>query len=601
MDSAWFRDAAFGAFIHWGLYAVPGGIWKGKETDYIGEWLQARLRIPNAEYAELAKTFNPVRFDADEWCRCFAEAGMKYIVFTAKHHEGFSMFRTAVSPYNIVTGTPFRKFGLKLGIYYSHCLDWHEKDAAAPARDSSTNIDGSSWGNDWDFPDAGEKVFERYFRVKVIPQIRELLTQYGPVSVLWFDCACGITEAQCRELRELVHTLQPDCLINGRIGFGCQDYMSLGDNQMPGSAIPGLVECPDGAFPEESVRILHEIGLWHRRGGSGIHSASGTPFRQHIDGVFVLRNGRSLLFYPEEGARRITFSGIRAKVLECPLPFTQTDRTLTIDFPDSGGMYPCFEVKFDAVPEVPEALMPQNGVLFLAPADGKIIRGTEDADSADAVDADAKTIRTGAHMSLTGDGQLCSWHNPSDRIEWAAELTEPGVYKVLLTTRSMRHSFPWTGKRTVEISVGGRTLAGELTADAPPHDAYYPCADSALGEIRIGSPRTVSVVLRSVGIHSADALMMACRGVTYILCTGGNRKNLTEPFRGVIIPANRQLFRNEVKYHAEHTNFSCKSLFAAVRSLFSRNGHGKSAVFKNPRSICQFRQKNVSESRYACL
>lgn len=570
MDSTWFRDAAFGAFIHWGLYAVPGGVWKGKKTDYIGEWLQARLRIPNAEYAELAKTFNPVRFDADEWCRCFAEAGMKYIVFTAKHHEGFSMFRTAVSPYNIVTGTPFgrdplaelaescRKFGLKLGIYYSHCLDWHEKDAAAPARDSSTNIDGSSWGNDWDFPDAGEKVFERYFRVKVIPQIRELLTQYGPVSVLWFDCACGITEAQCRELRELVHTLQPDCLINGRIGFGCQDYMSLGDNQMPGSAIPGLVECPatlndtwgfkwrdhnwktprgivsqllslaerkvnlllnvgprpDGAFPEESVRILHEIGLWHRRGGSGIHSASGTPFRQHIDGVFVLRNGRSLLFYPEEGARRITFSGIRAKVLECPLPFTQTDRTLTIDFPDSGGMYPCFEVKFDAVPEVPEALMPQNGVLFLAPADGKIIRGTEDADSADAVDADAKTIRTGAHMSLTGDGQLCSWHNPSDRIEWAAELTEPGVYKVLLTTRSMRHSFPWTGKRTVEISVGGRTLAGELTADAPPHDAYYPCADSALGEIRIGSPRTVSVVLRSVGIHSADALMMACRGVT---------------------------------------------------------------------------------------
>lgn len=570
MDSAWFRDAAFGAFIHWGLYAVPGGIWKGKETDYIGEWLQARLRIPNAEYAELAKTFNPVRFDADEWCRCFAEAGMKYIVFTAKHHEGFSMFRTAVSPYNIVTGTPFgrdplaelaescRKFGLKLGIYYSHCLDWHEKDAAAPARDSSTNIDGSSWGNDWDFPDAGEKVFERYFRVKVIPQIRELLTQYGPVSVLWFDCACGITEAQCRELRELVHTLQPDCLINGRIGFGCQDYMSLGDNQMPGSAIPGLVECPatlndtwgfkwrdhnwktprgivsqllslaerkvnlllnvgprpDGAFPEESVRILHEIGLWHRRGGSGIHSASGTPFRQHIDGVFVLRNGKSLLFYPEEGARRITFSGIRAKVLECPLPFTQTDRTLTIDFPDSGGMYPCFEVKFDAVPEVPEALMPQNGVLFLAPSDGRIIRGTENADSADAVDADAKTIRTGAHMSLTGDGQLCSWHNPSDRIEWAAELTEPGVYRVLLTTRSMRHSFPWTGKRTVEISVGGRILAGELTADAPPHDAYYPCADSTLGEIRIGSPRTVSVVLRSVGIHSADAMMMACRGVT---------------------------------------------------------------------------------------
>jgi len=571
MDSSWFRDAAFGAFIHWGLYAVPGGIWNGKETDYIGEWLQARLRIPRAEYSKLTAQFNPVKFNADEWCRRFAEAGMKYIVFTAKHHEGFSMFRTQVSPYNIVTGTPFgrdplselaeacRKHGLKFGIYYSHCLDWYEKDAAAPDRNGSTNIDGSSWGNDWDFPDPAEKKFERYFRSKVIPQLKELLTRYGPVSVLWFDCATGITKEQCEELRELVHGLQPDCLINGRIGFGCQDYMSLGDNQMPGNAIPGLVECPatlndtwgfkwhdhnwktpeqivelllslaehkvnlllnvgprpDGEFTQETIDILHQVGLWRKTVGDLICSASGTPFRQHIDGVFVLRNGTCLLFFPGKGAGKMTFSGIRAKAVSAPVPFTQTGRALTVDFSKVSGMYPCIKVRFDAVPEVDPALMPQNGILFLAPSAGRIIEGKDTlGNEVNATDTDGKILHISAHMALTGDGQLCSWHNPSDLIEWTAELTEPGIYEVLLTSRSMQHSHPWTGKRIVEVKIGETCLTGELTPAEPPQNIYYPCADSLLGTVEVDLPRPVTVSLRTKQLFDDEAQLMACCGVT---------------------------------------------------------------------------------------
>lgn len=105
----WFMDAKFGMFIHWGLYALPGGLWKGREMEYIGEWLQARFRIPNAEYAELAKQFDPSLFDAEEWVLTAKAAGMRYIVYTAKHHEGFAMYRSRVSPFNVCDATPFKR------------------------------------------------------------------------------------------------------------------------------------------------------------------------------------------------------------------------------------------------------------------------------------------------------------------------------------------------------------------------------------------------------------------------------------------------------------------------------------------------------------
>ena len=143
----WFQDARFGLFVHWGLYAVPGGEWKGETMGYIGEWLQARFRIPNREYAALADKFNPIEFDADAWVLLAKRAGMRYVVFTAKHHDGFAMYRSAVDSFNIVDATPFgrdplkelaeacRKHGLKLGLYYSQDLDWSHPDGGDPGLD----------------------------------------------------------------------------------------------------------------------------------------------------------------------------------------------------------------------------------------------------------------------------------------------------------------------------------------------------------------------------------------------------------------------------------------------------------------------------------
>lgn len=137
-NKTWFKNAKFGMMIHWGLYSLPAGEWKGKRMEDIGEWAQQYFRIPNAEYHKLASVFNPILFDAEEWVKLAKDAGMQYMVFTAKHHEGFAMYHSKVSKFNIVDATPFGrdvlaelaeacyKHGLKLGLYYSQDLDWSE-------------------------------------------------------------------------------------------------------------------------------------------------------------------------------------------------------------------------------------------------------------------------------------------------------------------------------------------------------------------------------------------------------------------------------------------------------------------------------------------
>ncbi len=245
----WWREARFGMIIHWGLYAIPAGEWQGRQMDYIGEWLQSRFRIPKTEYEQLTAQFNPTGFNADEWVRLAKRAGMKYLIFTAKHHDGFAMYHSEADRYNITEATPFardpllelaaacQKYGVKLCVYYSQALDWHEPDAGGG--DAGNDNYGMSWGNDWDFPEQATKDFSRYFEKKVKPQLRELLTRYGPLGLIWFDCPFTITRAQCEELAEMVRSLQPDCITNSRLGNGLGDYGSLGDNMIPAGCLSG--------------------------------------------------------------------------------------------------------------------------------------------------------------------------------------------------------------------------------------------------------------------------------------------------------------------------------------------------------------------------
>lgn len=323
---AWWQEARFGMFIHWGLFSIPAGVWEGREFKRkYAEHIMLACKIPMAEYAELAREFNPQKFNADEWVGLAKRAGMRYLVFVAKHQDGFAMFDSKVSDFDVVDATPFKRdpakelsiaamaHGIKMGFYYSHARD-HQHPLA----------NWNKYGNTWDFPARTKEDFIRYLNEKAKPQIRELLTQYGDIGVMWFDVPYDIPPEESKSIVDLVRGLQPGCLVNSRVGGEVWDYRSLGDNQISdaalgepwetcmtindswgyhrldhnwkssGQIIRHLVDIvskggnlllnigpkADGTIPEESVRCLEEIGRWMMKNGESIHGASASPIGQ---------------------------------------------------------------------------------------------------------------------------------------------------------------------------------------------------------------------------------------------------------------------------------------------------------------------------------
>ena len=236
----WFKQAKFGMFIHWGLYSLPAGEWKGQRTDYPGEWLMTYYKIPIKEYERLADVFNPIYFDAEEWVRLAKEAGMQYIVFTSKHQEGFCMFKSEVDKYNIVDSTPFkrdvveelacacRKYDMKMGLYYSHELDFHEEHGGGVHYVDKKF--GCDWANNWDFPDKSKKDYRICLENKIKPQLKELLTKYGDLLCIWCDDPCEIAPDQSKEIYDFIKRYQPECLVTSRVGNGFGDIYSFDDN-----------------------------------------------------------------------------------------------------------------------------------------------------------------------------------------------------------------------------------------------------------------------------------------------------------------------------------------------------------------------------------
>src|SRR3954466_14751347 len=235
----WWREARFGMFIHWGIYSVPAGVHKGKEMGpRIGEWIQQEMKIPVAEYAEYAQQFNPVKFDGDAWVRLAKEAGMKYIVITSKHHDGFAMFKSAASPFNIVDATPYhrdplkelaaacQREGIKLGFYYSQAQDWHHAGGAARR-------------GRWDPAQEGDMT--EYIKNIAVPQVREILTKYGPIAVLWWDTPDNPPFMMTRERADLLAPLlklQPGIITNNRLGGGYMGDTETPENRVPATGYP---------------------------------------------------------------------------------------------------------------------------------------------------------------------------------------------------------------------------------------------------------------------------------------------------------------------------------------------------------------------------
>jgi alpha-L-fucosidase len=243
---AWWREARFGMFIHWGLYSIPAGVWNGKEIPGIGEWIMNRASIPVADYKALASQFNPTAFNAHDIVALAKSAGMKYIVITAKHHDGFAMFDSKADPFNIVQATPFhrdpirelaeecKKQGMKLGFYYSQDQDW-----TAPGGAAYKTGDHDLPSHHWD-PKAQDGDFASYLHTKAIPQMKELLENYGDFPVVvWFDTpTVDMTPALAGEIVALLNQ-HPNLIWNNRLGGGYKGDTETPEQFIPAKGYPG--------------------------------------------------------------------------------------------------------------------------------------------------------------------------------------------------------------------------------------------------------------------------------------------------------------------------------------------------------------------------
>ncbi len=354
----WWEDARFGMFIHWGIYSVPAGIYNGHEVPGIGEWIMNKGKIPMAEYQQYAAQFNPVKFDADKIVALAKAAGMKYIVITSKHHDGFAMFKSDASNFNVVDATPFKRDvigemaaackrqDMKLGLYYSQAQDWNHPGGAAN-------------GGYWDKGQEGN--MDEYIDKIAIPQIREILTHYGPISVLWFDTPTGMTPERAAKIHQLL-SLQPDIIVNNRLGGGFPGDLETPEQYIPATGFPGrnwescmtmndtwgykkndknfkstrvliqnLVDIAskggnyllnvgptsEGLVPEESVVRLQQVGKWMDVNGDAIHGTTAGPFN-YLSWGRATRKGQNLYLsvfnWPANGVLHVPLNNSVEKV-----------------------------------------------------------------------------------------------------------------------------------------------------------------------------------------------------------------------------------------------------------------------------------------------
>ncbi len=338
-DLEWLNNSKFGMFIHWGPSAIPAGIWNGKTMEEMGhpwvsEWIQYVAKIPRAEYAKLAGEFNPLQFDADAIARLAKDAGMKYMVITSKHHDGFALYDSKVSKFDIFDASPFKrdivaelyqackKYGIDFGIYYSHNIDWADGGDCQYSvikeindkKGEETRIFGP---NLWD---PSSDTFEEYLENKAYPQVKELLTMFPGMKILWYDMSRYMLPEQSFEFYKLASSIQPQILINERVGNGFGDFDIPGDNKIPedpdnilkpwqtvgtlnnswgyksydhdwkspkellfwlveivskgGNYMLNIGPKASGELPEETITNLREIGQWLAINGEAIYNTS---------------------------------------------------------------------------------------------------------------------------------------------------------------------------------------------------------------------------------------------------------------------------------------------------------------------------------------
>lgn len=520
----WYREGKYGMFIHWGLYAVPAGEYQGKKVGGLGEWIMNNAKIPVPEYEKFAAEFNPVRFDAREWVRVAKNAGMKYIVITSKHHDGFSMWGTKVNRYNIVDATPYKRDpllelsrackaeGIKFAVYHS-IMDWHH-------------------------PDANEAGQERYIP-QMKEQLRELVTRYDP-AILWFDgeWVPWWNEQKGRDLEAYLRGLKPDLIVNNRVG---KRKMTDGDYETPEQEIPRAAlgkrlweTCmtlndtwgfrkddhhwktpqdvlrkladiagkggnfllnvgPDaqGVIPAESVRILEDAGGWLKENGEAIYGTTYAPVAAPTWGSITRKGNRLYLIvfdWPKAGqplrlslknrikqaallkGGRVAARSLGDEGVELTLPETPPSRYASVVTLD-------FEGELAAVPSLAERTargepLPVKGDgSITAPADGARLHGAA------------------LRLEGTDAPNVGYWTDPKEYVEWFVQPKEAGAFRVEL---SYACEAGYGGEYT--LAAGEENLKGR----SEPTGGWSAYRTVPLGTIRLPAGKT-SLTLRPTG------------------------------------------------------------------------------------------------------
>lgn len=393
----WWTEARFGMFIHFGVYAQMAGQYNGHEQAKGGaEWILNRMKVPVAEYKEIAKQFNPVKYDADAWVKTAKDAGMKYLIITAKHHDGFALFNSKASNWDITDATPYgkdllkplaeacKKYGIKLGFYYSQAQDWGNAGGSVARKlmregwpnPDSAKVDAytAAHKGKWD-PVQETKTFDQYINDVAVPQLKELMTNYGEIAVLWWDTPTNMTDEAALKLQDALKS-QPKIITNDRL----KRPNFLGDTKTPEQKIPDLSELdgqywetcmtmngtwgyrksdqkwkssttliqnlidiaskggnyllnvgpkPDGSFPQESIDRLKDIGAWMKVNHEAIYATTANPLAEVPWGRITKKSTKnntslylSVFNWPKDG--KLTLPGLPNKIVAASLLYNGT-------------------------------------------------------------------------------------------------------------------------------------------------------------------------------------------------------------------------------------------------------------------------------------
>ena len=537
----WFNEARFGMFIHWGLYAAPAGAWKGKfAPPGGGEWIMETMKIPIPDYARLVPQFNPVQFDAREWVRIAKDAGMKYIVITSKHHDGFGLWRSDLTDW-CIKSSPFqrdplkeladacRAAGLKLCFYHS-IMDWHHPDYANRRKYHHLRD--------------GQPDMDRYVAY-MKGQLKELLTRYGPIGILWFDGEWepAWTHERGVDLYNYVRSLQPNIIVNNRVGKGRSGMggmdkgQGVGDYGTPEQEIPAtgfgpgvtwescmtmngtwghrtddhdwksatvlvhnLIDCAskggnyllnvgptaEGLIPEASVERLAAVGRWMKLNREAIYGTQASPFKRLPWGRCTTKvRGRETILYlhvfdwPKDG--KLLVPGLLNVPRRAYLLADARKQPLNTTSVDDGLVV---SVPSDALGEISATIVLKvHGELWLQQ------RGLAQApDGTITLPAAEATLHGGQQWEIHSNVEnIGFWTNPDDSAEWQFKVTKPGRFEVT-------GAFAAVTASAIELRAGKQTLRGEITATGD----YRKFHDLKLGTLELSVGHNVVIAVRGV-------------------------------------------------------------------------------------------------------